>query len=132
MRRTFQIALLVVAFLPFALGTTTLLAGGARFLPEELVTPQLDSQLRFYSIFSLLPFLIATWIVRNLDSASSILAIVMCATAAAGAARLLSAAQLGVMEPAMIGAVVIEIGVLGFIPWHRAVLARSESAAARG
>ena len=81
MRRTFQITLIVVALAPFALSSLTLFLGAARFLPEEVVTAQLDSQLRFYSIYSMLPLISAIWIVRNLESAGPVLAIVMGATA---------------------------------------------------
>jgi hypothetical protein len=44
-------------------------------------------------------------------------------------ARLYSMLDVGVPEPAMIGAAVVEIATLLFIPWHRAVIRRNPRAA---
>ncbi len=118
MRRSFQIALLVVAFIPFALGALSLIGGAARLLPEDLVTARLDSQMRFYAVYSMLPLFITIWIVRNLDIAGSVLMIILGATALAGMARLYSATHYGMPEPAMMGAIILEIGVLLFVPWY--------------
>ena len=130
MRRAFQVTLPLVAFLPFVLGTMTLLQGAARFVPGDMVTATLDSQMRGSAIFSMLPFFLAIWIVRNLERAGTVLFIILGAAAAAGLARLLSAAEYGVPGPAMVGAVLFEIGLLSFIPWYRAVVRRAENQAA--
>lgn len=124
-RRSFQIALLVVAFIPFVLGVMTLIGGAARFLPEEVVTARLDSQMRYYAIYSMLPLMMSIWIVRNLEIAGPVLLITLGATALGGAARLYSATQYGLPEPAMIGISVFEIGVLLFLPWYRLVIHQS-------
>ena len=87
MRRAFQVTLLFVASLPFLLGSVTLVLGAERFVPLELVTPALDGQLRFYAVFSMLPLLLALWIVRNLDAAAPILLIVLGATALGPSSR---------------------------------------------
>jgi len=121
MRRTFQISLLLVAFLPFALGVKNFLGGAQAFVPLELVTPQLDNQLRFSAVWSMLPFFLTLWIVRNLERAGVVLAIVLGATALAGLARLYSISQYGMPEPFRAAAIVLEIGVLLFIPWHRKI-----------
>ncbi|MEP0068693.1 DUF4345 family protein [Pyruvatibacter sp.] len=123
-RRSFQIALLVVALIPFVLGIMTLMGGAARFLPEEVVTARLDSQLRYYAIYSMLPLIMSIWIVRNLEIAGPVLLITLGATALGGAARLYSATQYGLPEPAMLGIIVFEIGVLLFLPWYRLVMRR--------
>ncbi|MEO1000422.1 MAG: hypothetical protein AAFW69_07445, partial [Pseudomonadota bacterium] len=65
MRRTFQITLLLVAFLPFLLGALSLIGGAARLVPADLVTPELDGQVRFWGVRSMLPFLLTLWIVAN-------------------------------------------------------------------
>ena len=127
MRRSFQIALLIVAFLPFALGLLTLTQGAVRFLPAQDVTASLDNQLRFYSVLSLLPFLLAIWIVRNLEQAQPVLMIVLGATAFAGIARIVSISQHGMPEPGMISAIFIELGVLLFIPWYRRLMRQEPS-----
>ena len=122
MRRTFQIALLVAAFIPFALGVMNLIGGAALFVPPEDVTARLDSQMRFYAAASMLPFFIAIWIVRNLDAAGPVLMITLLTIALTGIARLYSVTQYGLPGPEMIAAIVVEIGVILFIPWHRAVV----------
>lgn len=130
MRRAFQTALVVVAFIPFVLGIVNLIGGAALFVPGGAVTPGLDSQMRFYAVASMLPFFITLWIVRNLDTAGPVLTITLITTAFTGLARILSVIQYGLPEPAMIFAIVIEIGVIVFIPWHRMIVKRTESQAA--
>ncbi|MGD1934957.1 MAG: DUF4345 family protein [Candidatus Phaeomarinobacter sp.] len=124
-RRSFQIALLVVAFIPFVLGIMTLIGGAGRFLSEDVVTARLDSQLRYYAIYSMLPLVMSIWIVRNLEIAGPVLFITLGATALGGAARLYSATLYGLQEPVMIGVIVFEIGILLFLPWYRLVIDRS-------
>ncbi len=132
MRRTFQILLLAVAFIPFVLGGMTLVVGAARFVPTENVTAELDNQMRFSAVRSMLPFVLTVWIVLNLDRAGSVLSIVLWATAAGGAARILSVLQYGAPSTATIGVIVLEIGVLAFLPWHRTIVRRSEEYVDRG
>lgn len=127
MRRPLQITLLVFAFIPFALGLMNLITGAAQFMPPEVITASNDSQMRFYAVLFMMPFFITIWIVRNLDIAGPIMAITFGTMALAGVARLYSISQFGLPEPSMIGAIVIEIGVLLFIPWHRAVLRREQA-----
>lgn len=126
MRRAFQITLLLVAFVPFVLGAMNFFLGAVRFVPDELVTARLDSQMRFSAVWSMLPFLLTIWIVRNLQTAGPVLVTIVAATAAAGVARVISAIQYGLPEPAMIGIITFEIAVLLFIPWHRAILRRTK------
>lgn len=125
MRRVFQIALLLAAFVPFALGLITLVEGAVRFVPRDGVTAALDGQIRFWGIRSMVPFFLTIWIVRNLESAQTVLVIILVATAAGGLARGVSAIQYGGLEPAMAGVIVFEIGVLLFIPWYRMVIRRT-------
>lgn len=129
MRRTFQIALLVVASIPFALGALALIEGASRLVPGDLVTTELDGQVRFWGIRSMLPFFLTIWIVANLDRAFAVLVIVLAATAAGGMARVIAAIQYGAPEPAMLGVIVFEIGVLVFIPWYYAVVQRAKGSA---
>ncbi|MEM9709267.1 MAG: DUF4345 domain-containing protein [Pseudomonadota bacterium] len=126
MRRIFQVSLLVVAFIPFAFGLMNFLGGAAAYLPDDDVTARLDNQMRFSAIWSMLPFLLTLWIVRNLDIAGPVLTIVLCATALAGLARLYSVTHYGLPEPFIAGAITLELGVLLFIPWHRLVVAAAK------
>lgn len=126
MRLTFQITLLFVAFLPFVLGFLTFIHGAVRFVPADMVTAGLDGQMRFSAVRSMLPFFLTIWIVRNLEAAQSVLAIVLAATALGGVARIISAIEYGMPGTATIGVIAFEIGVLMFLPWYRAVLRASE------
>lgn len=123
MRIAFQTTLLLVAALPFSLGLMNFLGGAAAFVPEDVVTPRLDSQMRFSAIWSMLPFFLTLWIVRNLERAGPVLAIILIATALAGMARLYSATIYGLPTPLTAGIIAFEVGVLAFIPWHRRVIA---------
>lgn len=124
MRRAFQITLLLVAFIPFLLGAMSLLQGAARLVPENLITTELDGQIRFWGIRSMLPFLLAIWIVAHLERAYTVLVIILLASAAGGVARAFSAMMYGAPQPIMVGVIAFEIAVLLFIPWYRMVVQR--------
>ena len=122
MKRTFQVTLLIVATIPLLLGILNLILGASHFVPAEQITATLDNQLRFYAVWFTVPFFLAIWSVRNLEIAGPVLRITFIAMAIGGVARLYSIGEFGLPDPPMIGAIVIEIAVLAFIPWHAAVL----------
>lgn len=122
MRRTFQITLLCVAFVPFLLGFMSLIQGAERLVPKELVTAELDGQVRFWGIRSMLPFFLAVWIVMNFEKAFTILLIVIGATAVGSCARLVAVVIYGTPEPILIGIIAFELGTLLFIPWYKQVV----------
>ena len=122
MRRAFQITLLSVAFIPFILGAMSLIQGAGRLVPPEFITAELDGQVRFWGVRSMLPFLLTIWIVANLENAFAVLVIVLGATAAGGLARMVAALTYGPPEPALAGIILFEIAVLLFIPWYRHVV----------
>ncbi|MEM6619563.1 MAG: DUF4345 family protein, partial [Pseudomonadota bacterium] len=111
MRLLFQTVFLCVAFVPFALGALSLIQGASRLVPPDLVTAQLDGQIRFWGIRSMLPFLLALWIARNLDRAYGVLAIVLGATAAGGIARAMSAYLYGSADPALVATISFEVAL---------------------
>lgn len=129
MRQAFQVSLLLVAFVPFVLGAMTLFEGAARIMPLDEMTATLDGQIRFWGIRSMLPFLLTIWTVRNLESAETVLIILLAATAAGGLARTYSVVEYGAPDPALIGVIVFEIGVLLFIPWYRLIVRNAEAVA---
>ncbi len=125
MRRTLQITMLTVAAVPLILGLLNLIAGAEAFVPADQVSADLDSMLRFYAVWFTAVFFLTIWCVRNLDIAGPVMLIMFSTMALGGLARLWSIYQVGMPAPSMIGAAVIEIAVLLFVPWHRAVLKRS-------
>lgn len=129
MRRTLQITMIVLSLVPFSLGVMSLINGAAQFLPPEAIFPEIDNQLRFYSVWFMFPFFITIWIVRNLDIAGPVLAISFGTMALGGLARIYSMIDVGMPEPTVIIATAVELGVLLFIPWHRAVVRRDPAPA---
>ncbi len=124
MRRTLQITMLVVATIPLMVGIINFIFGAGRFVPTDQVTANLDNQLRFYAIWFTLVFFLTIWCVRNLEIAGPVMRIMFITMALGGVARLYSMSQVGLPDPPMIVATVVEISVLAFIPWHSMVMRR--------
>ena len=118
MKRAFQTTLVLVAFIPCVLGAMSLIYGAERLMPSELINANLDGQVRFWGIRSMLPFFLTLWIVTNLDKACSVLVIVIAATATGALARLVASYQYGAPDPALLGIIAFELAVLLFIPWY--------------
>ena len=127
MRRTFQVSLVVVGAIPLLLGIVNFTIGSGRIVPEDQVTPNLDSMWRFYSIWFTVAFFLAIWCARNIDISGPVMRIMFSVMAVGGLARIYSIHDVGVPEAPMIGAIIIEIGVLAFIPWHNAIIARQRA-----
>ena len=68
MKRGLQVSLLVVGVIPLALGIMNAVLGAAAFVPTDAVSANLDSQLRFYGVWFTLPFFLALWMVRNIET----------------------------------------------------------------
>ena len=129
MRRALQISMLTLSFIPFLIGVMNLLNGAGQFLPADAIFPEIDSQLRFYSVWFMFFFFITIWIVRNLDTAGPVMIIVYGTMGLGGLARLYSIVLVGTPDPTMIGAMAVELATPLFILWHRAVIRRSADAA---
>ena len=129
MRRALQISMLTLSFIPFLIGVMNLVNGAAQFLPPEQIFPEIDSQLRFYSVWFMFFFFITIWIVRNLDTAGPVMMIVYGTMGLGGVARLYSMSVYGAPDPAMIGATAVELATPLFILWHRAVVRTPKDAA---
>lgn len=121
MRLAFQITLLCAAFIPFLLGAMSFVQGAERLVPAELITAEMDGQVRFWGIRSMLPFFLTIWIVANLENAFAVLVIVLGATAAGALGRIVAALSYGPIEPALVGIIIFELAVLLFIPWYRRI-----------
>lgn len=121
MRRAFQITLLCVALVPFLLGALSLVQGAERLVPAELITTQLDGQIRFWGVRSMLPFALALWIVTHLDEAFAVLVIVVGATVIGGLARIWAALNYGAPEPFLIGIIAFELFTILFLPWYKLI-----------
>ena len=118
MKRTLQVALIVAGSVPLALGLMNFVQGAeAPWLPQGDVSPNTDNQARFYAIWFTLPFLMSVWMARNLASALPVAQILFGTMCLAGFARLYSVTQVGWPDPPMIGAMIAEIVLIGFVPW---------------
>ena len=129
MRRTLQITMLIVAAIPLVIGIINFILGAGRFVPTDQITANLDNQLRFYAVWFTFVFFLTIWCVRNLEIAGPVMRIMFTTMALGGAARLYSMSQVGLPDPPMIVATVVEISVLAFIPWHSAVMRRRRKVA---
>lgn len=129
MRRTLQVSMLTLSFIPFLIGVMNFVNGAGQFLPPDQIFPEIDSQLRFYSVWFMFFFFITIWIVRNLDTAGPVMMIVYGTMGLGCLARLYSMSQLGAPDPVMIGATVVELATPLFILWHRAVARAPKDAA---
>ena len=127
MKRGLQVSLLVVGAIPLALGIMNAVMGAAAFVPTDSVSANLDSQLRFYGVWFTLPFFLALWMVRNIETCGPVLRITFVTMATAGAARIVSMWLVGLPDPPMIAATFIEVSVLVFIPWQAAVARRGRA-----
>jgi hypothetical protein len=125
MTRIFQITMIAVALVPFALGVMNLIGGAAAFVPPDIVTPEFDGQMRFYAVWFMFPLFISIWAVRNMDIAGPVLLIAFGTMALGGAARVSSFFLVGIPDPTAIVAAVVELATLLFVPWHRAVIGRN-------
>ncbi|MEM6616221.1 MAG: DUF4345 domain-containing protein [Pseudomonadota bacterium] len=130
MKRALQITMLTVAAVPLMLGIMNLIGGAAAFVPPEHVNANLDNMLRFYAVWFTLVFFLTIWCVRNLEIARPVMVIMFSVMALGGVARLFSMTQVGLPDVPMLVATAVEIGVLGFIPWHAAVMRSSDAASA--
>lgn len=125
LKRALQISMVVVGAIPLVLGVVNFVIGAERIVPADQVTPSLDNMWRFYSVWFTVVFFLTIWCARNLEIAGPVMRIVFLVMAAGGLARVYSIFDVGVPDaPPMIAAIFVEIGVLGFIPWHAVVMKR--------
>jgi hypothetical protein len=118
MIRTLQIALIVASLPPLLLGLMNFFAGAsADWMPDGAGSANADNQLRFYAIWFMAPFPFAVWMALNLRSALPVAGIVFGTMFLGGLARLYSVTQVGLPDPPMIGAMIVEMAVVLFIPW---------------
>ena len=122
MKRALQFTMLIVAAIPMTLGIMNFILGAGQFVPTDQINANLDRQLRFYAIWFTAVFFLTIWCVRNLEIAGPVMQIMFITMAFGGLARLYSITRVGLPDPPMIGATLVEIGVLAFIPWHAMVM----------
>lgn len=125
MRRALQTTMLITASVTLVLGIVNAVTGAGQFVDDVAVTVPLDGQLRFSGVWFTLAFFLTVWAVRNLDEAGPVLRIMFTVMALGGLARIYAMVSLGEADPAVVGAAAVEIAVLGFIPWHAAVVKRT-------
>ena len=127
MKRTFQISLALIGFIPFTLGIIQFINGASMFVDQEYVNVQLDSQIRFGAIWFMVAAFLGWWMIPRVDQAqySPLFRIMFLTMAGAGIARLVSIYLIGGAEPPLFVATGIEIGLVLLIPWQAAVVRRS-------
>lgn len=128
MKKSFQITLGIVGVIPLALGLLQLINGAAMFLPVGHVGPNIDSQIRFGSIWFMAAAFISWWLIPRVDQRqySPIFRIMFLTMAGAGVARLVSMYLVGAPDPQVFGAIMLEISLVLLIPWQSMVVKKAE------
>ena len=100
---------------------------GASFVPREgAVTPDIDSEMRFFSVWYAAAGLALLGSVRRLESAGTTIRLIGAAFFVAGCARILSWIDVGEPHPQFLVLMVVELLLpLAIIPWHAAIARRS-------
>ena len=67
MKRALQVVLVFVALTPFLVGGINLWFGAAMHMPAEDITPEIDSQIRFFSVWFMAAGLIGFYMIPNIE-----------------------------------------------------------------
>ena len=117
---TFMGLVMVVA------GTLTVLFGASSVPREGVVTPDVDSEMRFYAVWYPVVGMLLLRSVPQVEAATTIVRLVGAGFFVAGCARALSWAVVGQPHTIAIVLMVIELVLpLVIIPWQRAAVARA-------
>ena len=111
--------------------TTSLLAaftGAALFVPEGQITVDFDAQVRVYGLrFTAILFL-SLWMAFKVEACGPMLKIVFSLVALACALRIYAMFAMGEFPISTLIGAIVEIAMLGFIPWHRHIPRRTAGA----
>ncbi len=124
MKRSLQITLGLLSLLPLTFGLLGLILGAGRFLPEGVVTPDLDSQYRFLSAWYLALAVIAWWIIPNIERHTTLFRIICCAVFIGGLGRLAAWYFTGEPESRFVWVMCAELLFPLLIPWQSLVARR--------
>jgi len=127
MKIALQVILIVLSLIPAVFGTLNTVIGPARFIPQEVINPALDSQFRFQSVYYMGLAVLVWWMVRKIEHHSTLFAIVIMTLFVGGLARAYSYFVIGTPPAPMFYAMFLELALPVLIPWQRAVAGKYPS-----
>ncbi|MEM1413921.1 MAG: DUF4345 domain-containing protein [Myxococcota bacterium] len=116
MERFFRRAVAFAAAVAVLVGAVNLIFGAAMHLPPERVTPEVDSQVRFFAVWFLALGPLVTWVLRDLPARGALLRLVFGAMFFGALARAASMVLVGLPEAPMIGATIFEASLVLLLP----------------
>ena len=125
MKRALQVVLAFVAVTPLVVGGLNLWFGAAMHMPAESVTPEIDSQIRFFAVWFMAAGALGAYMIPDVERHRGLFTIVFAAMGLAALARLMSAVTVGWPEASMLGAMVFEGALVLLIPWQALVARRT-------
>ena len=132
MVRLFQIVLVGSNLIPLATGLLAVAMGASLFVSDEHITTDFDAQIRVYGIWFTANFALCLWAAFNLKTCGPIIRIVFSLMAVAGVLRVYTMVTAGDFPTTTLVGSVVEIALLGFIPWHNHILKRLSDASLSG
>ncbi|MEZ5812109.1 MAG: DUF4345 domain-containing protein [Rhizobiaceae bacterium] len=124
MKLGLQIVAGILSLIPGFFGIYNAWIGTARFLPQELIDPGLDSQFRYQSgVYFGLAVLI-WWLIPRIDRETTVFRIVILAVFLGGVARLISYLTVGPAGAIPFGSLILELCLPVLIIWQNAIRQR--------
>jgi hypothetical protein len=121
MRRSLQVVVALLSLLPLTFGVLGVLFGAARFLPDQAVPANLDSQVRFLSAWYVGLAVIAWWMIPAIEKHTTLFRIVCAAVFLGGLARLLAWYSVGAPDMRFLVVLSAELLFPLLIPWQARV-----------
>ncbi|MEM6927316.1 MAG: DUF4345 domain-containing protein [Myxococcota bacterium] len=121
MRRALQVVLTLVALTPFVVGAVNLWFGAAMHMPAEHVTPEIDSQIRFFAVWFMAAGALGLYMVPHIERYRTLFTLQFGMMGLAALARVASGLAVGWPDGTMMGAMVFEGALVLLVPWQAAV-----------
>jgi hypothetical protein len=128
-RRGLRVLLAVLGTVMVVAGAATVLFGASSVPREEIVAPDVDSEMRFYAVWYVAGGVALLRALTRVERSSAIVRLIACGFFVAGCARVVSWASVGKPHAFLITLMVIELVLPAIIlPWQAAVARRAEVA----
>jgi len=122
MKRSLQIVLAILSFIPLAFAVIGLFGGAQMANEGGGVTAGLDNQFRYFSAYYLSLFFIIWWVLQDLENRGTVLRLMVLAIFLGGLARLYSFLTVGPPPTHAIGGMILELGSPILALWHAMVV----------
>jgi len=123
MKRSLQIVLYVASLIPLAYGLHGMFVGPAGLMLAEHVTPSLDSQYRFLSVYYISLAPIIWYLVPTIERQTTLFRIIIMILFVGGLARLYSYFTIGAPAINFVGGMVLELSLPVLLLWQAKVAA---------